>query len=136
RNERGSSVTLAGSPRPVPGARTADDDGEADPVIAEGAPRSFRVVNVPIPAEFRGVKGPIEYSVVSAGPLKILGARQGSIAPASTKHDAIFTIAISHAAYARRVAVGYVTFSAAGMAAIRVPVNLDVSSVHRLTVEA
>jgi hypothetical protein len=111
-------------------------DGETDPLVTEGAPRSFRVVSVPIPAELTGTSGAIQYSVVPVGSLRILGAKQGSIAITSSRRDVVFTIAIPSSASAHRVAVGYVTFSAPGVPQVRVPVNLEVTPVYRITMEA
>jgi hypothetical protein len=126
---------------PAPLSRTGqpaarDDEHDTDPVVADGAPRTFRIITIPIPAELLNGSSPIDYTVVSAGTLRILGTRQGRIDPAVGRRDIMFTIAIPSVAIARRMAVGYVTFSVAGGETVRVPVSLDVAAVRRIGVEA
>ncbi len=120
----------------MPVDSTTRDPGEerevASVVVNAAMPRSFRVVSVAVPVELSHSRK-ITYEVVGTGNISLLGARNGTV----TRSGAVMvTVAVPAAAAAGRSRVGFVRFVADGAPGVRVPIEVDVTHVARITVTA
>jgi hypothetical protein len=128
---------LAAGPRVVGGTR-ADDDGadrETAPVIiADGAPRTFQVVTVPVPVDIPTDRT-ISYNVIPVGNAPLLGQRRGTITRAgSGVRSVVLTVGVPAFALGGRTTVAYVRFVAEGVSAVRVPVELEIRGIPHVLI--
>jgi hypothetical protein len=112
-------------------------DLEAAPIlVVNGAPRSFQIVKVPVPADFPADRG-VSYDVVSTTTSPLLGKRSGGLAGGlGRERVVVLTVGIPAVAVAGRTTIAYVRFFADGARAIRVPVDLAVPAIPRVRITA
>ena len=112
-------------------------DLEAEPIlIVNGAPRSFQVVKVPVPAAFPADRG-VSYDVVSTTTSPLLGKRSGGLAGGlGRERVVVLTVGIPAVAVAGRTTIAYVRFFADAARAVRVPVDLAVPAIPRVRITA
>jgi hypothetical protein len=111
----------------TPASRTA-----ATPVVFGGAPRSYQVVSVAVPAEIAAGQA-VSFSIEPTGRAPILGPRRGTIDPAS-RSAVVVTVGIPGNMLAGQVTVAHVTFTSPGVAPIRVPLDLVIPVVPQVEV--
>jgi hypothetical protein len=99
-------------------------------VTASGAPRSFRVVSIPIPEAFSQVVK-LEVEIVPHGDFVILGSRTRSLSSPGTRRVGV-TIGIPAGALAGRLLAAEARFSSPGLATLVVPVEIDVGLVRQI----
>lgn len=116
-------------------AAVADSAKEASitlPVVtAKGAPRSFQVVAIEVPAALNQAMR-VEVEIVARGEFVLLGSRNLHVVRADGGTRIVLTIGIPAAALAGRVVAAEARFSAIGTQTFVVPVEVDVSPVRRL----
>ena len=98
-------------------------------VVAAAAPRSYRVINVPVPAELSGASK-ITYEVVGSGNVPLLGARIGTIARGGV---VVLTVGVPAGANAGLTRAGYVRF-VAGAGAVRAPIDVAIARIAHVEV--
>lgn len=108
-------------------------DEAPDVVTARGAPRTFQVVAVPVPAGLDATV-PAFFEVVPTGAASVLGDRTGAVTPGDARR-VLLTIGVPAHAAAGRVTAARVRFVAAGAVAV-VHVELHVAAVRRLALQA
>ncbi|HET9441050.1 MAG TPA: hypothetical protein VFO52_12810 [Longimicrobiales bacterium] len=103
------------------------------PVVnARGAPRSFQVVRVPLPAALRGTAS-VSYSASAVSGFSVIGRGVGSVRDAA---DALITIGVPASAVAGKHTAARVLFSAAGAHEVAVSIEMTVTPVHQLQLDA
>jgi len=135
------STLLAGMPGSSTTANGASRDGpdipdlEAQPVlVVDGAPRSFQVIKVAVPAEFAADRS-VTFEIVPMGNAPILGKRSGALAGSrGLERAVVLTVGIPAVAVAGRTTIAYVRFFAGGERAVRVPVELSVPAIPRIRI--
>jgi hypothetical protein len=127
--------SLAGSATPASAAFAADSSRPVSitlpTVTASGAPRSYQVVSIPVPADLAR-RGTIDVEIVPRGEFTVLGARKRTFALAGQKPRFGVTIGIPASAIAGRVTAAEVRFSTAGATTLVVPIEIDVSLVRKI----
>ena len=123
------------APRIAPARRVTDLTPHRDaPVLATAKPRSVQLVTVPVPASVPRDRA-ILYAITSTGAATILGRREGTLDPRSTRDPRVLvTIGVQAAALAGRSTVAEVLFSADGADPAIVPVDLEVEPLRRVSV--
>jgi hypothetical protein len=118
-----------------PGDGPEIPDLEAEPVlVVNGAPRTFQVVRVPVPAEFATDRG-VSYDIVATSNAPLLGRRSGGMAGGRGRDRVVvLTVGIPAVAIAGRTTIAYVRFFADGARAVRVPVDLAVPAIPRVRI--
>src|ERR1051326_1130393 len=118
-----------------PGDGPEIPDLEAEPVlVVNGAPRTFQVVRVPVPAEFATERG-VSYDIVATSNAPLLGRRSGGMAGGrGGDRVVVLTVGIPAVAIAGRTTIAYVRFFADGARAVRVPVDLAVPAIPRVRI--
>jgi hypothetical protein len=99
-------------------------------VVAAAAPRSYRVVNVPVPAELAGASK-VTYEVVASGNVPLLGARTGAVARGRV---VVLTVGVPTSAQAGLTRAGFVRFTAAGATPVRAPIDVAIARIARIDV--
>lgn len=137
---RGVAMSSSVSPRAI--ARpdtTAVKSGRPAPrreaaVVTYAKPRSVQVVTVPMPESMPRNRR-VHYVVTATSTVAILGRKEGLL-DARTQADprVLLTLGIQAAALAGRSTVAEVLFTAADAEPVVVPVELEVSPLHRVTV--
>jgi len=121
------------------GAATRGDSTRRDPgderevtgvVVAAAAPRSYRVVKVPVPPELAGASK-VTYEVVASGNVPLLGVRSGTVARGSV---VVLTVGVPTSAQAGLTRAGFVRFTTAGVTPIRSPIDVAIARVARIDV--
>jgi hypothetical protein len=132
-SQRTRTVALASSSRNGDGPELPDL--EAEPVlVVNGAPRSFQVVKVPVPAAFAAERS-VSYDVIATTSAPLLGKRSGGLGGAAGLDRAVvLTVGIPAVAVAGRTTIAYVRFYAEGARAVRVPVDLAVPVISRIRI--
>ena len=126
---------LLGSPV-VPLVVRADSAKEATitlpSVVASGAPRSFQVVSIPVPATFATALDP-QVEIIAHGEFVVLGPKTRALVSGGVRKSRVaITIGIPAGALAGHLLAAEARFSAPGMPTVVVPVEIDVSLVRRL----
>ena len=115
-----------------PGGSSATGERESDAVVARGAPRSFQIVTVPVPASF-GDSTAVSFEVIANGSAALLGARQGVLLPDGKPSRAIaLTVGVPARALAGRRRVARVRFATPGMVDVLTPVEIEVEPIRRV----
>ncbi len=105
-------------------------------IIASGAPRSFQVVSIPVPATFASVADPM-VEIIAHGEFVVLGQKNRALVSREGRKTRItITIGIPAGALAGHLLAAEARFSAPGSPTVVVPVEIDVSLVRRLTLRA
>jgi hypothetical protein len=127
-----ASIARAAATRGDSTRRDPGDEREvAGVVVAAAAPRSYRVVNVPVPAELAGASK-VTYEVVASGNVPLLGARSGTVARGSV---VVLTVGVPVSAQAGLTRAGFVRFTATGGATpVRAPIDVAIARVARIDV--
>ncbi len=120
------------APRDSAGNGPGDEREVASVVVAAVTPRSFRVVNVAVPADLVGARK-VAYDVVAGGNISLLGARHGTTSGGSV---VMLTVGVPATAPAGRTRAGFVRFAVDGQTAVRAPIDVEVTRVARVTVTA
>jgi hypothetical protein len=134
----GGRGLLAASISPV--VTRADSAKEATitlpSVVASGAPRSFQVVSIPVPATFATAADP-QVEIIAHGEFVVLGQKTRALVSREGRKTRItITIGIPAGALAGHLLAAEARFSAPGTPTVVVPVEIDVSLVRRLTLRA
>jgi len=110
-------------------------DLEAAPVlVVNGAPRSFQVVRVPVPAQFAADR-PVSYDIVATTNAPLFGKRSGGMAGGRGRdRGVVLTVGIPAVAVAGHTTIAYVRFFADGERGVRVPVDLAVPAIPRVRI--
>ena len=115
-------------------ADSAISDREISPIVlADAAPRSFRVVSIAIPPGL-GRAGAVRYQVLSTGGATILGSKSGLLEGPSPSAGVVLTVGVPATAIGGRARVGVVRFAAVGETAVLVPIELDVAGISHIEV--
>jgi hypothetical protein len=133
---RTHSYGSATTPARVPAADGPEiPDFEAEPIlVVNGAPRSFQVVRVPVPAEFAADQG-VSFDIVTTAGAPLLGRRSGGLAGGRGRERVVvITVGIPAVAVAGRTTIAYVRFFANGARGVRVPVDLAVPAIPRVRI--
>jgi hypothetical protein len=99
-------------------------------VIVSGAPRSYQVVSVPVPAAFANVMK-LDVEVMPHGDFLVLGPRTRSLASSGRGRVGI-TIGIPASALAGRFVAAEARFSSPASATLVVPIEIDVNLVRQI----
>jgi len=114
------------------GARTPNLSGSVQApsaVRAAAAPRSFRIVTVPVPAAFPADRE-VRFDIVPTGPVAILGSLTGALPPTPGEPRVVaFTAGLPARARAGVTPIARVRLSVPDGATVDVPVELDVARV-------
>ena len=101
-------------------------------VVAAGAPRSFQVVSIPVPASFATVPDP-QVEIIAHGEFVVLGPKTRALVSGEGRKTRVaITIGIPAGALAGHLLAAEARFSAPGSPTVVVPVEIDVSLVRRL----
>ena len=100
------------------------------PVTVSGAPRSFQVVSIPIPAAFAQVMK-LEVEVIPHGDFAVLGPRS-RVLPIAMRSRVGVTIGIPATALAGRIVVAEARFSSPASPTLVVPVEIDINLVRKI----
>src|SRR5688572_6018054 len=127
---------LAASPLASTGVR-ADSAREATitlpAVVASGAPRTFQVVSIAVPATFAAAAD-LQVEIVAHGEFVVLGQKTRALVSGGARKTRVtVTIGIPAGALAGHLLAAEARFSAPGLPTVVVPVEIDVSFVRRLT---
>jgi hypothetical protein len=126
-----TSIARAVATRGDSTPRDPGDEREvAGVVVAAAAPRSYRVVNIPVPSELAGASK-VTYEVIASGNVPLLGTRSGAVARGSV---VVLTVGVPVSAQAGLTRAGVVRFSAAGVSPVRAPIDVAIARVARIDV--
>ena len=101
-------------------------------VVSSGAPRSFQVVSIPVPATFATAADP-QVEIIAHGDFVVLGQKTRALVSSEGRKTRIaITIGIPAGALAGHLLAAEARFSAPGSPTVVVPVEIDVSLVRRL----
>jgi hypothetical protein len=101
-------------------------------VVASGAPRSFQVVSISVPATFATAPDP-QVEIIAHGEFVVLGPRTRALVSGEVRKSRVaITIGIPAGALAGHLRAAEARFSAPGTPTVVVPVDIDVSLVRRL----
>ena len=116
----------------APASRDSAEDIEITlaSVTASGAPRSFQVVSIPIPAAFSNAMS-LDLDIVPRGDFAVLGPRKRRL-PSSNRHRVSVTIGIPASAFAGRLVAAEARFSSPVSPTLLVPIEIDVSLVRHI----
>ena len=121
------------APGAMPAGPGATERETSAILVADAAPRSFRVVTVAIPAALRRAER-VRYDVERIGGATILGSETGSLDPRSPSSSVVLTLGVPAGALGGRARVAMVRFTADGRVALDVPIELDVAGRSRIDV--
>lgn len=121
---------------PIPVAARIDSVREAaitlPAVTASGAPRSYRVVSIPVPVALSQAPD-VQVEIIPHGEFVVLGPRTRSLVFSDGRRTRLgITIGIPASALAGRLLAAEARFSASGSPILIVPVEIDVNLVRQL----
>ncbi|HEV8149845.1 MAG TPA: hypothetical protein VGP61_06630 [Gemmatimonadales bacterium] len=108
----------------------------APTLTVSGAPRSYLVVSIPVPAGMPKNR-PISYEVTQSGLAAILGALSGTIAPDPARPRSILvTLPVPNHSRAGTLPIAKVRFFVDGMAPVDVPIQVSIAAIQRIELTA
>lgn len=105
----------------------------AAPVMVHGAPRSFQVVRVPVPAQLADSRT-VSFRIVTSGIAPVLGALQGELQPVDGSRALLLTVAVPARARAGDISVAAVRFRDQRGSEIEVPIMVSVAPVQQIEI--
>lgn len=105
-------------------------------IMASGAPRSYQVVSIEVPASL-GQASQIQVEIVARGEFVVLGSRHRHVVPSAGRATRVaITIGIPASALSGRLLAAEARFSATGSPTLIVPVEINVSLVRLLALRS
>lgn len=102
-------------------------------LVADAAPRSFRVITVAIPAEFQRAST-VRYEVTRIGTATILGSMHGVLEPRSASNAVVVTVGVPAGAMGGRARIAVVRFAADDRSMLDVPIELEIPGQRRIDI--
>ncbi|HET8649734.1 MAG TPA: hypothetical protein VFL95_06820 [Gemmatimonadales bacterium] len=114
-------------------ARPAPPVATAAPVMVRGAPRSFQVVRVPVPAELAN-SHTVSFRIATNGIAPVLGARSGELQPNAGSRALLLTVAVPARARAGDLSVAAVRFRDENGREVEVPIMVSVAPIQQIEI--